>query len=134
MERTCKWSLRDETDNRKVNATSVSVLESRQSDDFWIMAWTTTVYDTSDVVLFRATASVAITRGNTVNAESCVTHAHYRIHHPSAVLVSKSRRNERSRQPGAADLTSSDARVAMNNWVKMIRDKDRERQRAFMRA
>lgn len=134
MEKTCKWSLRDETSNREVKSTSVSVIENRQCDDIWIMAWTTTVYDESEVVLFRATASVSITRASTSGVEACLTRAHYRIHHPSAPLVSKSRRDEDTRQLVTGDLISSDAKIAMNHWVNLIRDKDRERQRAFMQA
>jgi hypothetical protein len=137
MEKKCKWSLLEATSNRTVNATSITVFENRQSDKFWIMAWTSTVYDASgDTMLFRGTAAVTVTKADASNAQSSVARAHYRIHDPSAMLVPGQRHRSPSESGGVnqAELTSSDAKVAMDNWVSLMRSKDHFLQRAFLQS
>lgn len=134
LEKSCKWSLLDETRNREVQATSITVFENRQSDGLWVMACTATVYNASGTaVLFRSTSSIAVTRGAAANAQSCVVRAHYRIHDPDAVLTPGERHGSSTSEQSAA-LNATDANLAINNWVNLVRAKDYELQRAFLQA
>lgn len=131
IEKTCKWSILDESNGRELQTASVTVFENRQYEGLWIMASTATVYNAAGTaVLFRTAASITVTKGTGIDAQSCVVRANYRIHAPKSLLTPGEHVGDTSEY--GAGFDAEDAKLAINNFVNVIRAKDHEVQHEFL--
>jgi hypothetical protein len=107
------------------------VFENRQYEGLWIMASTATAYNAAGTaVLFRTASSITVTKGTGLDGRACVVRANYRIHAPNSLFTPGDHVDDTSEYGVGFD--AEDAKLAINNFVNVIRAKDHEVQHEFL--